>query len=342
MLLLIVLSFAFYYMAQTTWLSFEFWNEGEKSKSVVMRNLGLILAAIVGLFIAIFRGIIAHRNNAIAEKTQVTTAFTAAIAQLGNEGLSIRLGGIYALGQIGQDHPKQYKSVVSNTLQAFIRSTSYHGKSYIEHNNDNEAGGSEYQEAEQEKIAHLMDEEDDHCWLQERQERDRLEQEYSNFLPKETGEDISAALMTIGQLKVTQVNLPNTFLVGAALQGCFLQGANFHLARLDNADLQRSNLKGANFGGIAFQVTSMKAVNLEDADLQCADLRNANLEGANLLGADLNGAKLKGANLDGAMFWEVSGLTLQMITSAKSWEGIQLNAELEWELADYMGKSIIN
>ena len=86
----------------------------------------------------------------------------------------------------------------------------------------------------------------------------------------------------------------------------------------------------------------MKAVNLEDADLQCADLRNANLEGANLLGADLNGAKLKGANLDGAKFWEVSGLTLQMITSAKSWEGIQLNAELEWELADYMGKSIIN
>lgn len=319
MLLLIAFSFDLYDMTQTTWLSFEFWSEGEKSKSVVMRNLGLLMVAIAGFFIAIFRGIVAvrntqvaHRNSEIAEKTQVTTAFTAAIEQLGNDGLSIRLGGIYALGQIAQDHPEQYKSVVSNTLQAFIRSTSYHGKSHIENNNEAEAGWIAHQEAEQEKNAHLMHEEQEQHWQQDSQE-----QEYSNFLPNETGEDISAALMTIGQLKIQRAKLPNTFLVGADLRGCFLQGVNLKFAKLDNA-------------------------NLAMADLKYADLSNANLQGAFSLGANLKGSLFKGAKLDRADFRAVSGLTLAMIVSAKSWEGIELDDYLDKQLSDYMEKNNLN
>ncbi len=115
-LITIYLSFGIYSLTKFTWLSFDFW----KVNSEMMRNAGLLVAAIFGIAIALYRGLIAHKMTNIAGKAQVTTSFTEAIKQLGNSELSVRLGGIYALRKIAEDHPDSYKEVVGNTLQACV------------------------------------------------------------------------------------------------------------------------------------------------------------------------------------------------------------------------------
>ncbi len=96
-----------------------------------LRNYALFATAVLAIPFAIIIGWIANKaansaveNSETAKKAQVTTSFTAAITQFGDKELSIRLGGIYALRKIAEDHPESYKDVVGNTLQAFIRSTS--------------------------------------------------------------------------------------------------------------------------------------------------------------------------------------------------------------------------
>jgi len=71
--------YLFYGNSKNIWLSYEFWSRGEKPSSIVLGNLGLLVFAILGFIVAIYRGVIAFKNTNIAQATQTTNAFTNAL-----------------------------------------------------------------------------------------------------------------------------------------------------------------------------------------------------------------------------------------------------------------------
>ena len=62
------------------------------------------------------------RQITVTREGQITDRFTKAIGQVGDDKITIRLGGIYALERITRDSPKDQWTIVE-TLAAFVRET---------------------------------------------------------------------------------------------------------------------------------------------------------------------------------------------------------------------------
>lgn len=80
------------------------------------RTIALIVAGAISLLGLYFTGKTIRLNY----EGQITDRFTKAIAQLGNEKLEVRLGGIYALERIARDSDKDYWQVME-ILTAYVR-----------------------------------------------------------------------------------------------------------------------------------------------------------------------------------------------------------------------------
>ena len=125
------------------------WLNGNESAGTTIRNVGLIIAALTALPVAIWRGIVADKQAAAARQqaeiaqVQVSTSQQQASAahrqvdttfqglrneryqkgaeMLGNERLSVRLGGIYALQRLAEEHPEEYHIQIMRLFSAFVR-----------------------------------------------------------------------------------------------------------------------------------------------------------------------------------------------------------------------------
>jgi hypothetical protein len=207
---------------------------------------------------------ITDRTLQITEQGHITERYTKAIEQLGDDGLTIRLGGIYALERIAKDSERDHPTVVE-VLSAFVR------------------------EASDPVMRFRASQPDDAKPLPAKAEQAAaLEFVAGERLPT----DIQAALTVLGRLPQL-AGVSRGDLTDAHLQGANLLAANLHGARLWGANLRLADLRGAN----------LQDANLEVADLQRARLRKANLEGARLEGADLRGTislsvRLREANLE--------------------------------------------
>ena len=123
--------------------SWAYWQEGgsNTSRSEVVRNLGLLAAAVIGLVVGSWRAVtaymqarasqrqaaaaleqveVANVQARIAQQGQITNLFSTAVEHLGSEQLPVRLGGIYALWRLIKDSPDRVISVI-DILCAFVR-----------------------------------------------------------------------------------------------------------------------------------------------------------------------------------------------------------------------------
>lgn len=95
--------------------------------SEIVRNVGLLIAGGVGLYLAWLRVSAANRQAdaslrqaELARREHVAELFNRAVGQLGDPKLEVRLGAIYTLRQIGQDFP-DLTSAVFELLNAYLR-----------------------------------------------------------------------------------------------------------------------------------------------------------------------------------------------------------------------------
>ena len=80
--------------------------------SEIIRNFGLVLAALVGIYLA-WKRVTASSIQAdaslqqaeLARRDHVAELFNRAVGQLGDPKLEVRLGAIYTLRQIARDFP---------------------------------------------------------------------------------------------------------------------------------------------------------------------------------------------------------------------------------------------
>ena len=277
-----------------TILSWDYWQEGgsDTSRSEVFRNFLLALIALGALIVGSARARSAHRQadaaNAqarIAEQGHFTDRFSTAIDHLGNEQLSLRLGGIYALWRLAQDSPKRDLISVIDILCAFVRDPPHKTKPT--------SSDLKVRLDVQTVLDFLGGEPVD----------------YRQNLPADYWLDLTSADLGGGDLRGANFSKTDFRLTG--LREADLEGANLTDASLKFARLNGANLSGAILMRANLESADLSVANLRDAILSGADLTRAKFRDTNLLGADLSGANLSNANLVNA-----ENLTQEQLDSA--------------------------
>ena len=105
--------------------------------SELIRNYGLLAAAIVGVLLAWWRtrasnrqALAALRQAEVAQRDHVVEMFNRAVDQLGNDKLEVRLGAIYTLKRISRDQQyADYRVPILETLTAYVRERTREGES---------------------------------------------------------------------------------------------------------------------------------------------------------------------------------------------------------------------
>ena len=82
------------------------------------------LLVLVGLYWTMRRVRAAEKTVGVVEEGHITDRFTKAIAQLGDDKMAIRLGGIYALERIAKDSEKDHGPIME-VLTAYVRQNAY-------------------------------------------------------------------------------------------------------------------------------------------------------------------------------------------------------------------------
>ena len=303
-----------------------FWDwlrDGESGSSTI-RNIGLLVGGVVAIAFAVWRSRVAERQAATAQHQAEIALQQAATAErgllneryqkgaemLGSDVLSVRLGGIYALRRLAEDHPEQYHVQIMRLFCAFARNPTS-GKSKPDALN---AKMSEEVEAIMETIGgrrqhHLSVERDSGYWL------DLHGVNISGVWLLKA--NLSSALVPLADrwsLEEVMRTRTRTDLSGADLSGAILMEANlsrtdFSKAKLEYAFLSDSDLSNAR---------------LTDSNLGEAFLDGANLSRADLTYANLSGADLRNANLSGTDFsfenWgrSTEGLTQSQLDEARA------------------------
>ena len=110
-------------LAAGTVLSWVFWDwlrDGESGSSTV-RNVGLLVGAIIAMVLAIWRSRVAGRQADTAERGLLNDRFQKGAEMLGSGVLAVRIGGIHGLSNLASEHPGQYHVQVMRLFCSFVR-----------------------------------------------------------------------------------------------------------------------------------------------------------------------------------------------------------------------------
>lgn len=114
-------------IASWDWISTEFWDwlrggpDGVESGSTTVRNLGLVLAGLIALPLAIWRSWVAKRQADTAQDSFLNERYQKGAEMLGSNVPAVRLGGIYALHRLAEESPEKYHFQVMSLFCAFVR-----------------------------------------------------------------------------------------------------------------------------------------------------------------------------------------------------------------------------
>ncbi|MFI0264598.1 pentapeptide repeat-containing protein [Streptomyces sp. NPDC017056] len=226
---------------------------------------------------------IARDELSTTKEGQITERYTAAVGQLGEDSVDVRLGGIYALQRNMQNRPRDHPTI-ANVLAAYIRT----------HAGTPPKGGNQ---APPDVLAAL----DVISGRNSAHDGSFVPDLRSTHLPGvELGWDPSSPVAADHQ----RAQLRRAVLRDCDLRDAHLSGADLRGARLARADLANADLRGADLRDATPARANLRDADLSDATLRTADLRGADLRGADLWGTDLRGAVLYRANLAGLTFGE--------------------------------------
>ena len=252
-------------------LAFDNWDvlhdDDKDSVITTIRNLALIIGGIIAVLLAIWRSKVAESQADTAQQSLLNERYQKGAEMLGNEVLSVRLGGIYALERLAAEHPQQYHVQVMKLLCAFARQPTK---------------DKDYQRRLKEHNANPR----------------------NLPLPRE---DVMAAIDAIGSRDETRIEIEKRHdfklnLMGTDLSHAQIGDANLSGAMLNDANLTNTNIFSANLSGVFLHRTVMKDAELTNIDFTDArawgvDLTNAKVSQHDKALFDLNYAKLYDAQL---------------------------------------------
>ena len=250
-----------------------------ESNSTTIRNVGLVIGGIVAILLAVWRSRVAERQADAAQEQARVAQQQADLAQrgllneryqrgaemLGSGILAARLGGIYALQRLAEEHPERYYIQILSLLCAFAR---YPTKD--------------------EALDEMDDEQEDSVWGR------RLRTDVQEVLNIISSRDFRLA--SLEEKAGFRIDLSNADLRHGFLRNAHLPNANFSSAKLDHASFDGSYLSRA-----YFDQANLSHAELSDAELSRASFFEAILVDTLLFHANLRGAFLRRADLSGAL-----------------------------------------
>ena len=280
--------------------------DGYESGTATVRNLGLLVTAIIALPLGIWRSFVAHRQSQAAQQGLLNERYQKGAEMLGSEVLWVRLGGIYTLSRLAEEHSHQYHIQVMHLFCIFVREAIRRKYSEVY----DRSKGSRKPMEDILAIMGAMGYRSDACIALEKKNGFRLDLSVNSRSDE-------------NRLYIFYAQLP-----GSDFSNTILGRATFEDADFSNAKCERANFKGA-----TFEFTVLSGVNFENANLAYSSfsdviLTGSNLSGANLVGAkfeyptDLTGTNFMNANLSGAEFTkECTGLTQEQLDQACAYIG---------------------
>lgn len=279
------------------WLSTEKSNGTtiHKSGSEIIRNLGLVIAAIIALPLAIWRSTVAERQ-AFASQRQAETAqrsllnerYQKGAEMLGSAILMVRLGGIYALAHLARENPQEYHTQIMQLFCTFVCTPSEGDEKSA--TTDGDQPSPRLREDVQAILTAIGKRSETQIAI----EREGTEEPYILNL---SGANLSGANLTgavLSRANLYGVKLSSATLFGAKLSGAVLSCADLVDANLTGADLSRASLSNAPMSDARLSRTDLTGAYLDGADLSSANLFKANLTDAILINTTLTNAHLSG------------------------------------------------
>lgn len=317
---------------------------GKTSYSEVLRNLGLVSAAVVGLIFAKWRADIADRlavtaqqQAETADRGHISERYSKAVELLGNDNsASVRIGGIYALKSIAEDSLERHHPAVMDVLTNFIRHPPYskeqrEGDLQAKENKDERSNDG----IKDTMISSPVPKKPlrSYCpdviaaidTIQNRTVAQKNFDTNRNYTPSLESAQLKRLLLNgvdLSNLNLRHANLRSTYLNDSTFSDADLTDAELKFTRLKKADLSKATLTRASLTSADLSnaklvnanlfMASLHKADLTDADLSNASLSFANLNKATLVNATLTGADLTGANLTGAnlIFADLSNANL--------------------------------
>ena len=272
------------------------WLSGGESGSTTIRNIGLVLAGIIALPLAIWRGL-------VAEQSLLNERYQKGAEMLGSEVLSVRLGGIYALRRLAEEHPEQYHIQIMRLFCSFVRLPT-RDQSLTSGQAGIEAGAPTPVRQDVEAVIEAIASRSKQRVDRERQVDFRLDLRGANLRGLQVLKaDMSRAYFQTSNLAgayFVDTDLSDAFFTEADLSGAVFMNVNFVTTRFWNAKLSGATLQGDDMHKASLQLADLSNANLLRADLSDAFLGHAVLTNAYLEGANLNRASFLGADLSGA------------------------------------------
>ena len=267
------------------------------SNSETLRNVGLLIGGLLAFVFAGWRAWVAERQanaarlQAQTELRQADTAQQSLLNErhqrgaemLGSNVPAVRMGGIYALKRLAEEHPDLYHIQIMSLLCAFARVPTSDGGDKIRF-----------------------------------QTQDGQEAETATVRP-----DVQEVMQAIGSRGAVGISLERSeqefhlYLRNAVLRGVQLRKANLSRAWLTKADLSGAILPYADLSSARLRRASLAGAGLRHADLSGALLWGADLSGAILQRANLSGADMCGRDARSPRYGEpVHGLTQAQLDTA--------------------------
>ena len=217
-------------LAALVWGGTRFWDElapfrlwviGEgnlrETGSTTIRNLGLVLAGAIAIPLAWWRSRVAAKQADVAQQSLWNERYQTAAGMLGSSDLSVRLGGIYALEALIDEHPDLYYVQCMRVLCAFVRDPT---------------DGS--------RVSHLSAS----GGLADPFEETRLRGLGSNLRA-----DVQAVMDLMRKRGEKWIGLEQASGFGIDLRGADLSEGNLRSVNLSKADLRAAKLTGVYLGG---------------------------------------------------------------------------------------------
>lgn len=210
------------------------------------------LAILTGLYFTFEQLTATRKSLEIAQEGQTIERFTRTVEQLGSQQPQVRVGGIYGLGEIAKNSPRDRSWIVVSILVAFARDRAkWQGSTQVR------ALPEDVQAA-----LSVLTSPDTHLLGTEATKRRTVDLEDTDFR--------------------------RAYLVGANLEGVDLSRAHLEGADLRGADLKTASLVGSHLDGALLQGSSLSGADLRAAQMSGADVSGARFTGTHLEGVNLS------------------------------------------------------
>lgn len=305
--------------AKWDWLRSGTSDDGMESNGATVRNVGFLIAGVLAVVFAVWRGVLANRQAETAQRQSETAQRQAETAQqgllneryqkgeemLGSEVLSVRLGGIYELQSLAEEHPEQYHVRIMRLFCAFVR--------FPTKDQSLESGQAAIEPGTLLGIRQDVD-----AIMQAIGSRSKLRialEREVGFRLDLRGVDLDSTQLLdldfsnsifhhahLSRVNFANTDLTDSFLYYADLSYSEFRNVNFTRTRFWYVHLSRTIFQDVNTANASFEQTNLHEASFLRADLSGAYFTRADLSGADFHDADLNRVNFAGANLSGAEF----------------------------------------